>query len=60
MKVNNYIVLFTLDISGSMANNWGKVCDAVNGFLGNLGPNDLVMGITFNDTVKILTQEKVQ
>lgn len=55
MKVNHYIVLFTLDISGSMSNNWGKVCNAVNGFLGNLGPNDLVMGITFNDKVKILT-----
>lgn len=58
MKVNHYVVLFTLDISGSMSSNWGKVCTAVNGFLKNLNPSDLVMGITFNDKVKILTEEQ--
>lgn len=47
--MNHYIVLFTLDISGSMSSNWGKVCAAVDGFLDNLGNEDLVMGITFND-----------
>lgn len=33
MKINHYIVLFTLDISGSMQSNWGSVCGAVDGFL---------------------------
>ncbi|CAD8201834.1 unnamed protein product [Paramecium octaurelia] len=60
MKVNNYIVLFTLDISGSMEGNWGKVCNAVSGFLGNLGSNDLVSGIVFNDKVEVVTQSNAE
>ncbi|CAD8091742.1 unnamed protein product [Paramecium primaurelia] len=60
MKVNNYIVLFTLDISGSMSGNWGQVCNAVSGFLGNLGSNDLVSGIVFNDKVEVVTQSNAQ
>ncbi|CAD8097438.1 unnamed protein product [Paramecium primaurelia] len=55
MQINNYIVLFTLDVSGSMKNNWYKVCYAVKNFLNILGQNDLVLGIIFNDEVKVLT-----
>jgi len=51
-----YIVLFNLDISGSMAGvKWSKVCTAVNDFVRNLGPEDLVCAILFNDFVTLLT-----
>ncbi|CAD8149053.1 unnamed protein product [Paramecium octaurelia] len=60
ITVNNYIVIFTLDISGSMENNWPKVCGAVSGFLDNLGENDLVLGITFNNQVNIITKPELE
>ncbi|CAD8203695.1 unnamed protein product [Paramecium octaurelia] len=60
MQVNNYIVLFTLDVSGSMSDHWYKVCSAVRSFLDTLGSNDLVLGITFNDTVQVLTATQQQ
>lgn len=51
-----FIVLFTLDISGSMAGaRWNKVCNSVDRFVDYLGPEDLVCGVSFNEKVNILT-----
>lgn len=51
-----FIVLFTLDISGSMSGGrWSKVCNSVDRFVDFLGPEDLVCGVSFNETVNILT-----
>ncbi|CAK60084.1 unnamed protein product (macronuclear) [Paramecium tetraurelia] len=60
MQVNNYILLFTLDVSGSMSDHWYKVCSAVRSFLDTLGSGDLVLGITFNDNVQVLTAKQQQ
>jgi uncharacterized protein YegL len=51
-----FIVLFTLDISGSMSGGrWTKVCNSVKKFVQFLGPEDLVCGVAFNEKVSILT-----
>lgn len=52
-----FIVLFTLDMSGSMSGGrWTKVCNSVDKFVRVLGPEDLVCGIVFNESVSILTK----
>ena len=52
-----FVVLFTLDMSGSMSGyRWAKVCNSVNKFVQLLGPEDLVCGIAFNENVSILTR----
>ena len=52
-----FVVLFTLDMSGSMSGyRWAKVCNSVNKFVQFLGPEDLVCGIAFNENVSILTR----
>ena len=58
VEKQRYVVLFTLDISGSMAGNkWARVCESVEKFVSYLGSEDLVGAIVFNDTVKLLIQE---
>jgi Mg-chelatase subunit ChlD len=58
VEKQRYVVLFTLDISGSMAGNkWTRVCESVEKFVSYLGNEDLVGAIVFNDTVKLLLDE---
>ena len=55
---NHYVVMFTLDISGSMAGSrWNSVTKAVNTFISNLSGDDLVASVVFNDTARCLTGE---
>ena len=55
VKQQNYVVLFNLDMSGSMSGErWRKVCASVEKFIAYLGNGDLVGGIIFNDKVKII------
>lgn len=52
-----FIVLFTLDMSGSMSGGrWTKVCSSVDRFVRMLGPEDLICGIAFNENVYIITK----
>jgi Mg-chelatase subunit ChlD len=50
LEVENYAVLFTLDISGSMSGHkWEVTRNATVDFIRYLGSNDLVSAIVFND-----------
>ena len=47
-----YAVLFNLDKSGSMmGSKWRNVCNAVETFIQNMGEEDIVACITFNDII---------
>jgi hypothetical protein len=49
-QIENYAVLFTLDISGSMSGHkWDVTRHATVDFIRYLGNNDLVSSIVFND-----------
>ena len=55
MEEISYVVLFTLDVSGSMSGTrWKSVCESVENIVDHLSANDLVAGLTFNDKVEIL------
>ncbi len=55
LQIQNYAVLFNLDVSGSMAGQkWRNVCTSVDRFVGNLGENDLICSMVFNHEVKLL------
>lgn len=57
VNVQNYAVLFNLDVSGSMAGTkWNNVCDSVDRFVSYLGENDLVAAMVFNHEVKLLAK----
>ncbi len=51
-----FVVLFTLDMSGSMAGTrWNKVCSSVDKFVKYLGRDDLVAAVVFNNKVQSAT-----
>lgn len=61
VKKQKYVVLFTLDVSGSMSGSkWRRVCESVSRFTSFLGAEDLVGGIVFNDTVKIVLSQTIK
>jgi Mg-chelatase subunit ChlD len=46
---NRYLIMFTIDGSGSMAGSkWKQICNAIENFIGKLGDDDLVSAIVFN------------
>jgi Mg-chelatase subunit ChlD len=50
VKRNNYLVMFTIDGSGSMSGNrWSNVRRAINMFIENLSEDDMISTIIFND-----------
>jgi len=56
LSVNNYLVLFTLDTSGSMAGGrWNQVVGSVSKFLESLSSRDIFGVLVFNDEIKIIT-----
>ena len=56
VKENKFLVLFTLDMSGSMSGGrWKKVCAAVAGFMAGLKSHDIVGCILFNEKPVIIT-----
>ena len=57
-KENKFLVLFTLDMSGSMAGGrWKKVVAAVAGFMTGLKGHDIVGCILFNEKPVIITDK---
>ena len=56
VEEQHYVVLFNLDMSGSMTSRWNKVCNSVNRFISQMGPGDLVAGLAFNTDVALITQ----
>lgn len=51
----NYVVLFNMDMSGSMSGKrWTTACACANDLIKSLGSKDLVAGIVFNDKCKLL------
>lgn len=57
LKMQNYAVLFNLDVSGSMSGQkWKSVCESVDGFIDFLGEDDLVSALVFNDETKQLSK----
>jgi uncharacterized protein YegL len=60
MKKQRYVVLFTLDMSGSMeGSKWGRVCQSVNKFVNYLGGEDLVGAIIFNDKCSLVINKSL-
>ena len=56
LKQNKFLVLFTLDMSGSMkGQRWDKVVKAVAAFMTGLKEHDIVGCILFNQTPVIIT-----
>jgi len=56
LAVNHYLVLFTLDISGSMAGQrWKQVIESVSKFLQSMPSRDIFGILLFNDEIKIIT-----
>jgi hypothetical protein len=50
IKRNHYLVMFTIDGSGSMSGSkWNQVCRAINTFIENLSDEDMISTIIFND-----------
>lgn len=57
LKVQNYAVLFNLDVSGSMSGQkWTSVCESVDSFIDYLGEDDLVSALVFNNETKQLSK----
>ena len=53
VEKQSFVVLFTLDISGSMSgNSWRQVCDSVSLIINNLGEEDLIGCMVFNDSIQ--------
>jgi hypothetical protein len=52
---NKYIVLFNLDMSGSMSGNkWNKLCVGTQCLIDSLGDEDFVGGMVFNSQCTLL------
>jgi Mg-chelatase subunit ChlD len=50
VRRNNYLVMFTIDGSGSMSGSrWKNVRRAINMFIENLSDEDMISTIIFND-----------
>jgi len=60
VKKQSFVVLFTLDISGSMAGGkWTQVCQSVDSIIDNLGDEDVVGCVVFNDKIQnVLTMKE--
>jgi hypothetical protein len=57
VQENKFLVLFTLDISGSMAGaRWDKVVRAVAGFCLGMKDHDILGCILFNDKARLITK----
>ena len=55
VKKLNFVVLFTLDISGSMrGSSWNQVCRSVSQIVNFLGNEDLIGCVLFNEKPEIL------
>ncbi|KAL4491456.1 hypothetical protein ABPG72_008112 [Tetrahymena utriculariae] len=55
LQVKKFIVVFNLDISGSMAGSrWRQVCDCVSKFTDSLTEHDFASVILFNDQIQIV------
>ncbi|EAS02049.1 von willebrand factor type A domain protein (macronuclear) [Tetrahymena thermophila SB210] len=55
LKIKKFIVVFNLDISGSMAGQrWRQVCNCVSRFTDSLTENDFASVILFNDSIRIV------
>ena len=51
-KVNRYLVMFTIDSSGSMSGSkWTSLKRAINNFIDKLAEDDLVSAIVFSDKI---------
>jgi uncharacterized protein YegL len=58
-KVNRYLVMFTIDQSGSMAGSkWTQLKRAIDNFIGKLEEDDLVSAIVFNNQIKCITEQR--
>ena len=56
LRKNNFLVLFTLDMSGSMSGDrWKKVVAAVAGFMTELEEDDIIGCILFNQQPVLIT-----
>jgi len=56
LAVNHYLVLFTLDTSGSMAGaRWKQVVASVTAFLQSMPSRDIFGILLFNDKIRIVT-----
>jgi len=57
LEKQRFVVLFTLDMSGSMSGDkWRRVNESVGNFISQLGNEDLVAGIVFNEAVVLVTK----
>lgn len=57
LQQKSLVVLFTLDMSGSMSGApWKTVCSCVENFVSFLGPTDFVGGLVFNDKVQMVNK----
>jgi len=57
-RLQKYIMLFTLDVSGSMAGGrWRRVTEAVRGFCNNMVETDIFGVMLFNDKVEFVNFE---
>ena len=57
LTVQNYAILFNLDVSGSMAGSkWNSVCQSVDTFVDKLGDRDLIAAMVFNNKVQLLSK----
>ena len=52
VEKQSFVVLFTLDISGMSGNSWTQVCDSVTTIINNLGEEDLIGCMVFNDSIQ--------
>ncbi|KAL4442197.1 hypothetical protein ABPG74_009215 [Tetrahymena malaccensis] len=61
VSIKKFIVLFNLDISGSMAGSrWSQLCKCITTFTERLTSQDLVSVILFNDSVTFLNPSQVK
>ena len=57
VRRNRYMVMFTIDGSGSMSGSrWKQVRSAIQMFIGNLSEDDLISTIIFNDKAQCVTE----
>lgn len=58
IEQQQFVVLFTLDMSGSMSGDkWRQVCESVGKIIDYLGDEDLIGCVVFNENAKVLLAE---
>ncbi len=56
---NRYLVMFTLDASGSMSGSkWTQLKKAIKSFIDQLEDEDLVSAIVFNSSTRCITEQQ--